>query len=87
MFLTASQPEEVYYKDYDGLLHLSRTTDPMLFRRVCETALTYQRYSYSLINNVVKSKCKGVDELSISGFESLSHPHEHRNIREKNEFK
>lgn len=87
MFLTASQPEEVYYKGCDGLLHLSRATDPMLFRRACEAALKHQRYNYLFINNLVKSRCSGLDELDTSPLESFSPPSGHRNIRGKNEFK
>lgn len=87
MFLTATQPEEVYYKSCDGLLHLARATDPVLFQRACETSLQCQRYNYPFINNLVKSKCKGLDELDQSRAESLSPPKEHRNIRGKNEFK
>lgn len=87
MFLTATQPEEVYYKSCDGLLHLARATDPALFKRACETSLQCQSYNYPFINNLVKSKCRGLDELDQSRAESLSPPKERRNIRGKNEFK
>ncbi len=87
MFLTATQPEEVYYKSCDGLLHLARATDPILFRRACEAAMKYQRYNYPFINNLIKSKCKGLDEVTVNSPDYLSPPKEHRNIRGKNEFK
>lgn len=77
MFLTATQPEEVYYRSCDGLLHLVKATDPVLFRRACQAALEHQRYNYPFINNLVKSKCRGLDELAAGGLDSLSPPTDH----------
>lgn len=86
MFLTSNQPEEVYYKSCDGLLHLARATDPLLFRKACETALAYQRYSYPFISNLIKSRCSGIDRQKDNDTAKLSPPANHKNIRGRNEY-
>jgi len=88
MFATATVPPETFYKGCEGLLHLQRTTDPNLFRKACETALIYQRYRYPFILQLVKSKCKGVEEINETEFIDCipAHP-DHANIRGKEQFR
>ncbi|HKK59250.1 MAG TPA: IS21 family transposase [Salinivirga sp.] len=46
-------PEQLY-KTCDGLLSLSRKTDPELFRHACETAISFEKYSYMFIKNIIE---------------------------------
>jgi transposase len=88
MFATATVPPEAFYRSCDGLLHLQRTTDPNLFRKACEAALLYQRYQYSFVLQLVKSKCKGVEEFNATeAIDCIPVPPNHSNIRGKEQFK
>ncbi|MCT3699060.1 hypothetical protein HZQ90_09320 [Elizabethkingia anophelis] len=83
MFSTAQVPPETFYKSCEGLLHLHRTIDPILFRTACEIALRYRSYRYAFILNLIKSKCRGVEKQPI-----IKHPvNDHGNIRGKEQFK
>ncbi|WP_454060739.1 IS21 family transposase [Elizabethkingia ursingii] len=83
MFSTTQVPPETFYKSCEGLLHLHRTTDPILFRTACEIALRYRSYRYAFILNLIKSKCRGVEKQPI-----IKHPvNDHGNIRGKEHFK
>ena len=74
-------PEETYYKSCEGLLHLQRHTDPVLFNRVCQTAIDMGQYRYGFINDMVKSKCAGI------GLEPpVASPPQHANVRGKEQF-
>ncbi|RHJ82575.1 hypothetical protein DW103_09525 [Parabacteroides sp. AM08-6] len=55
IFATATVPAETFYRSCEGLLHLQRSTDPTLFRKACEAALTYQNYRYGFILKLVQS--------------------------------
>lgn len=89
MFATTSAPPEAFYRSCDGLLHLQKTTDPNIFTRACEAALLHQRYRYSFIHQLVKSKCKGLDDARQLELETdcgWLMP-DHANIRGKEHFK
>lgn len=89
MFATTSVPPEAFYRSCEGLLHLQRTTDPNLFRTACEAALRHQRYRYSFIQQLVKTKCKGVEEAMQLEIEQECGElvPDHANIRGKAHFK
>ena len=86
MFATATVPPETFYRNCEGLLHLQKTTDPVLFKRACEAALLYGNYRYRFIEQLVKSNCMGLEEVYHSG-EEPAVPPVHGNIRGKEEFK
>ena len=83
IFYTSQFPAETHYRTCDGLLQLQRSTDPMIFKTACDTAIRLQRYSLSFIRQMVESKCAGVltEELPLFA------PPEHANIRGKEQFK
>ena len=81
IFAGSSMPPETHYKSCDGLLSLQRSTDPVLFRTACETALRHGRCSYGFIRSLVESKCLGAQEQP-----DLFSPPEHGNIRGKDQF-
>ena len=80
MFYTSTMPAETHYKSCEALLSLQRKTDPILFKKACETALQYQRYSYKFIKELVESRCSGVSQVQ------LPPPPDHENIRGKSQF-
>ena len=82
IFYDSSMPAETHYRTCDGLLNLQRSSDPLIFRTACETALRYGRYSYRFIRSLVESKCAGVVQT-----ESLLSPPEHDNIRGREQFR
>jgi hypothetical protein len=89
MFATTSVPPEAFYRSCEGLLHLQRTTDPNLFKTACEAALRHQRYRYAFIEQLVKTKCKGVEEAMQLEIEQECGElvPDHANIRGKAHFK
>ena len=86
MFATATVPPETFYRGCEGLLHLQKTTDPVLFKRACEAALLYGHYRYAFIFQLVKSKCVGLEDICPSECSPVTLP-EHGNIRGKEQFK
>lgn len=77
IFLSDGRPEEVKYNSCDGLLHLAKTTDPVLFREACQAALDTGRYSYKFVKNIIDSK-----GLGLKRDEPVSAPPKnHSNIR------
>ena len=85
MFETAKVPPETFYKSCDGLIHLEKNTDPVLFKQACETALKYRIYKYSFIKQLVKSKCDGLEENNDRDKPGM--PPTHKNVRGKEQFK
>jgi len=47
------KPPEMHYKTCDGLLSLSRKTDPALFERACRMALEHQVTSYNFVKSLL----------------------------------
>lgn len=82
IFYGSSMPPETHYRTCDGLLSLQRSTDPILFRTACETALKCNRCNYGFIKRLIESRCAGVAQACE---ETLSPP-EHDNIRGKGQF-
>jgi transposase len=58
MFEAARVPPETFYRSCDGLLQLSKTTDPVLFRQACQTALQYGVYKYNFIKPKLRIRAK-----------------------------
>lgn len=83
MFTVGNQPEEVYYRSCDALLHLQKETDPILFQTACQTALDTKRYNYRFVSNIIKSKAAGLQKKTA---EKAPNP-THRNIRGPQAFK
>lgn len=77
MFLTNNQAEEVHYRSCDALLHLQKETDPILFLEACQMALEKERYNYTFVNNIIKSKGYGLKkDIDVKAPNPL-----HKNIR------
>lgn len=53
---------ETLYKTCDGLLALSRKTDPSTFARACKLAIEHENYSYKFIDNLLKNNMTGHQE-------------------------
>jgi transposase len=53
-------PEQLY-KTCDGLLGLSRKSDPENFRLACQTAIDHEVYSYTFIKNILENNMAGQD--------------------------
>jgi transposase len=87
MFATATVPPETFYRGCEGLLHLQKSTDPVLFRKACEIALIQQNYRYGFILKLVESKCRGWNEIHPVTQTSQAPPANHVNIRGKEHFK
>lgn len=81
IFYESQMPAETHYRTCDGLLHLQRSSDPVLFRTACETALRTGRCNYGFIRSLVESRCAGTLQNTASA------PPEHGNIRGKSQFK
>lgn len=83
IFYGSNMPPETHYKTCDGLLNLQRTSDPVIFRTACETAIRHGRCSYGFIRQIVESKGLGVEQ----GMSTPSAPPEHENIRGRDQFR
>jgi endonuclease V-like protein UPF0215 family len=51
----SARPPEVFYRTCDGLLSLSRKTDPVRFEKACQTALDNNMFSYRFIKSLVEN--------------------------------
>jgi hypothetical protein len=56
IFDRSNRPPELSYKTCDGLLSLSRKTDPGLFEKACGIALEAGKYSYQFVRSLVEGK-------------------------------
>ena len=81
IFYTSKMPPETHYKTCEALLSFQRQTDPVIFRKACETALACQRYNYGFIKQLVKSKCAAVGQPT-----TVQAPPQHTNVRGKEQF-
>lgn len=80
-----NQVPEQYYKGCDGLLHLQKVTDPLLFDKACKAALKYGQCSYKFVNQMVRTKCAGLpSEEPVE--QDLFPTQEHANIRGRNYY-
>ncbi len=82
IFYDSNMPAETHYRTCDGLLNLQRSSEPVVFRTACETALRHGRCNYRFIRSLVESKCAGVAQEG-----SLLSPPEHDNIRGREQFR
>jgi hypothetical protein len=80
MFMTSKLPPEMHYRSCDGLMSLQRSTDPIIFRTACKTAIEHGKYSYKFVCQLVDSKCIGVQ------IPESQCPPSHANIRGKKQF-
>jgi len=81
----ASRVPELFYKGCDGLLHLQKVTDPLLFDKALKAALRYDQCSYHFVNQMVKTKCAGLpseDPVQPDLFPTQ----DHENIRGRNYY-
>lgn len=76
----ASHPDivpERFYKSCDGLLHLQKTSDPLVFEKACKAALLYDKCNYPFIGQMVKTKCAGLpgaEHVQEDLFPTADHP-------------
>lgn len=77
----ANIPEEVFYKGCDGLLRLQKTTDPDLFNKACNAAISMDCCRYRFIVNLIESKCIGIERTAAME----DHP-QHDTIRGSEQF-
>jgi len=75
-------PEHLY-KTCDGLLSLYRKTDPELFHHACETAISFEKYSYMFIKNIIE---KNPGQYTIKN-QTTKPPPNHENTRGANYYK
>lgn len=75
-------PEHLY-KTCDGLFSLYRKTDPGLFHHACETAISFEKYSYMFIKNIIE---KNPGQYTTSGKITKPLP-KHKNTRGANYYK
>ena len=47
IFYDSNMPAETHYRTCDGLLNLQRSSEPVVFRTACETALRHGPVSYT----------------------------------------
>lgn len=80
-----NQVPELFYKGCDGLLHLQRTTDPVLFDKACRAAIKYDKCSYGFINQMVRTKCAGL-AAGEPVEQDLFPTQDHANIRGRNYY-
>lgn len=55
LFQQGKYPEQLY-RTCDGLLRLQRDTEPEDFAQACKIAIELNRYSYTLVRNLIKNK-------------------------------
>jgi transposase len=84
MFATATVPVETFYKGCEGLLKLQRDTDPHLFKKACDTALLYQKYRYGFIERLIRTECRGVEDVQCRDLFNTFPSHD--NVRGKEEY-
>lgn len=88
LFSDPDKPVELFYRSAQGILSLARTAEPDIFKTACNAAVIYNRCNYPFIENLVKTKCKGLVGL-IGGntATAVAPPASHSNIRGVNAFR
>lgn len=74
---------ETFYKSCEGLIHLQKTSDAIVFEKACEIALKYDKCTYTFIKHLVESKCAGYPDEQ----EDVLFPETHDNIRGREYYK
>lgn len=80
LFNQDRHPEQLY-RSCDGLLSLSRKTDPEIFKKACQMAIEHQNYSYGFVLNIIKNKM--TDQEDTTHKQALPN---HKNIRGKDYY-
>lgn len=80
LFSQDRHPEQLY-RSCDGLLSLSRKTNPFVFKKACLMAIEHQNYSYGFVLNIIKNKM--TDQEEITQEQTLPN---HKNIRGKDYY-
>jgi hypothetical protein len=80
LFSQDRHPEQLY-RSCDGLLSLSRKTNPVIFKKACLMAVEHQNYSYGFVLNIIKNKM--TDQEEITQEQTLPN---HKNIRGKDYY-
>jgi len=81
LLFEGGRPPEQNYRTCDGLLNLHRKTDPEIFNKACEQAISCQCYSYRFILKIIENLKKHSPEQT-----HLNPLPEHENIRGKNYY-
>ena len=74
-----AQTPEIVYKRCDGLLNLQRKTDPLIFDRACQMAISHNVLSYRFVESIIKKRTYLIDEFDFQEKEKSLPKHE--NIR------
>jgi hypothetical protein len=75
---------QTWYKTCDGLLSLSRKTEPSVFERACEIALANNIFSYRFVSNTIKNMQSNANSC---GQIYLSLPETTENLRGKGYYR
>ena len=82
IFNNSKRPPELSYKTCDGLLSLSRKTDPKRFEKACQIAMNAEKYSYRFVRYLVEGKSLLMEET-----ENYKPLPETENVRGKHYYK
>lgn len=58
IFNKRNYPPELSYKTCDGLLSLSRKTNPVYFEEACQTAIEVEKFSYCFVRDLIQTRYK-----------------------------
>ncbi len=76
------QPEQVHFRTAQGFFSLQRTSDPSLFRKACEVAVSNGSLRYRFVKTLLDNRCSGFR----TNPDELTPPVTHSNIRGKAAF-
>jgi hypothetical protein len=62
IFNIPNRSAEMSYRTCDGLLSLSRKTDPVRFEKACRIAVEMQKYSYRFVQSLLEGKSLMMEE-------------------------
>ena len=75
---------ETVFKRCDGLLSLSRKTDPVLFERACQLALDHNQLTYKFVERVIENKTSTLNQTDTTNNQKPLPKHD--NIRGRQYF-
>ena len=84
LIFAQTQTPETVYRRCDGLLSLQRQTDPLIFDRACQIAISNNVLTYKFVENIIKKRTYLVNEIDFPENEK-SLP-KHQNIRGGNYY-
>jgi transposase len=82
IFNSSNRPPELSYKTCEGLLSLSRKTDPVRFEKACQIAMNAEKYSYRYVQSLIEGKSLLMEET-----ENYKPLPKTENVRGKNYYK